>query len=75
VIVSGLFDRNGNLVSAIQKSLDMHLKDETLEKRLASGISLKTSFDVTPGSYVIRVVVRDQEGQLMAARNGVIEIP
>jgi VWFA-related protein len=75
VIVSGVFDRNGNLVSAVQKSLDMHLKDETLENRLASGISLKTSFDVTPGSYVIRVVVRDQEGQLMAARNGVIEIP
>jgi VWFA-related protein len=75
VVVAGLFDRNGNLVSAIQKSLDMHLKDETLEKRLGSGITVKTNFDVTPGSYVIRVVVRDQEGQLMAARNGVIEIP
>jgi hypothetical protein len=30
---------------------------------------------VTPGSYVIRVVVRDDEGQMMAARNGAIEIP
>ncbi len=75
VVVSGVFDRNGNLVSATEKNLDMRLKDETLEKRAASGITLKTSFDVTPGSYAIRVVIRDQEGQLMAARNGVVEIP
>jgi VWFA-related protein len=75
VVVSGLFDRNGNLINAIQKSIDMHLKDETLEKRIGAGITVRTNFDVTPGSYVIRVVVRDQEGQLMAARNGVIEIP
>jgi VWFA-related protein len=75
VMVAGLFDRNGNLVGSIQKTIDMHLKDETLEKRLGSGITVRTNFDVTPGSYVIRVVVREQEGQLMAARNGVIDIP
>jgi VWFA-related protein len=75
LVVSGVFDRNGNLISAIQKRVDMHLLDETLEKRVASGITLRTNFDVTPGSYVIRVVIRDERGQLMAARNGVIEIP
>ena len=36
---------------------------------------MKTSFDVAPGSYVVRLVVRDSEGQTMAARNGVVEIP
>jgi hypothetical protein len=36
---------------------------------------MKTSFDVAPGSYVIRLVVRDSEGQTMAARNRVVEIP
>jgi hypothetical protein len=27
-----------------------------------------------PGSYMIRLVVRDDEGQLMAAGNGAVEI-
>jgi VWFA-related protein len=75
MLVSGVFDRNGNLIHAVQKRIDMRLKDDTLAKRLGSGIALKTNFDVTPGSYVVRVVVRDQQGQLMAARNSVIEIP
>ena len=53
----------------------MRLLDATLEKVLNSGITVRTNFDVAPGSYVIRLVVRDSEGQTMAARNGVVEIP
>jgi len=74
-VVSGVFDRNGNLIKAVEKVLEMHLKDETLQNRAAGGVTLKTNFDVTPGSYAIRVVLRDVEGELMAARNGVVEIP
>jgi hypothetical protein len=36
---------------------------------------VRTSLDVKPGSYMIRRVVRDDEGQLMAAENGAVEIP
>jgi hypothetical protein len=74
-MVSGLFDRNGNYVTGIQKRIEMRLLDETLENRLGSGLTVRTSFDVKPGSYMIRVVVRDDEGQLMAAENGAVEIP
>jgi VWFA-related protein len=74
-ITSGLFDANGNYISAIQKTLDMRLRDQTLENVLASGINVRTNFEVAPGSYVVRLVVRDAEGQTMAARNGAIEIP
>jgi len=55
--------------------VEMRLKEETFDARLAAGVSMKTSFDVAPGSYIIRLVVRDFEGQMMAARNGVVEIP
>jgi VWFA-related protein len=75
VVASGIFDRNGNLVTGNQKTVEMHLKDQTLEGRLRSGITVKTSFDVKPGSYVIRLVVRDSEGELMAAANGAVDIP
>ena len=74
-ILSGVFDRNGNYVTGLQKNVEMHLQDATLERVLNSGITVKTNFDVAPGSYVIRLVVRDSEGQSMAARNGVVEIP
>ena len=72
--VSALFNRNGNLVQGMQKTLTMRLKDETLAHRLESGITLKTSFDVKPGSYLVRLVVRDAEGQSMSAENGTVEI-
>ncbi|MGO9519645.1 MAG: VWA domain-containing protein [Candidatus Korobacteraceae bacterium] len=73
-IVSALFDRNGNFVTGSQKVLQMRWKDESLNGKLASGVTLKSSFDVKPGSYLVRLVVRDEDGQL-AAQNGAIEIP
>jgi len=74
-VVSGLFDRNGNYVAANEKVIEMRLKDETLESKLAQGITIRTSFDVKPGSYLVRLVVRDAEGQTMSAQNGAVEIP
>jgi len=74
-VVSALFNGNGNLVQGIEKRITMHLKDETLEKKLNSGITLKTSFDVKPGSYLVRLVVRDSEAQLLSAENDAVRIP
>jgi hypothetical protein len=73
-ITSGVFDRNGNYITGMQKILELHLLDATLDKLLNSGVTVRTNLDVTPGSYVVRLVVRDSEGQTMAARNGVVEI-
>jgi VWFA-related protein len=73
-VVSGLFDRNGNYITGTEKIVTMRLLDETLERKLGSGITLKSSFDVKPGSYMVRLVVRDAEGML-SAQNGAIEIP
>jgi hypothetical protein len=75
IVLSGLFDRNGNYITGTQKTIELRLLDPTLEKLLNSGITVRTNFDVAPGSYVIRLVVRDSEGQTMAARNGVVDIP
>jgi VWFA-related protein len=72
--VSVLFNRNGHFIDGTKKIVTMHWKDETLAHNLDSGMNLKTSFDVKPGSYMVRLVVRDAEGQLMSAENGTIEI-
>jgi VWFA-related protein len=74
-VVSALFDSNGNYVAATGKVIELHVPDETLQKRLASGVTVKTTFDVAPGSYLVRLVVRDAEGQTVSAENGAIEIP
>lgn len=74
-IVAGLFDRNGNFISGEQKTLEMRLKDTTLKRLDQTGVTLKTNFDVKPGGYMVRLVVRDSKAAQLSARNGVLEIP
>lgn len=74
-VIAAVFDRNGNFLSAIQKTVDIKMKDETMTKLMTAGVmTLKTNFSVQPGSYLIRLVVRDSEGQLMSALNGAVAI-
>jgi hypothetical protein len=70
-----LFDRDGKYVTAKESSLDLHLKDATLEKFTQSGINAKTSFQVPPGTYRVREVVRDTESKGMSALNCIVEVP
>jgi len=70
-----IFDENGNFVTGGEKILEMKLLDATLQRLDRSGITVKSSFDVKPGTYLVRLVVRDKEGDLMAARNGAVVIP
>jgi VWFA-related protein len=70
-----IFDENGNYVIGGEKILEMKLQDSTLERLDRSGITVKSSFDVKPGTYLVRLVVRDKEGEQMAARNGAVVIP
>ncbi len=74
-VVTAVFDRNGKWVSGNEKTVNLNLKDATLSSRFASALSVRTSFNVSPGVYQIRVVVRDSEGQMMAAKNAAVEIP
>lgn len=74
-LATAIFDQNGNFVTGGEKILEMKLFDATLEKLSRSGITVKSSFDIKPGTYLVRLVVRDAEGQEMAARNGAVVIP
>jgi VWFA-related protein len=73
-VVTGVFDQDGHYVSGIQRVVDMRLRETTLAKLLNSGMAIKETFQVPPGRYVVRVVVRDADGQAMAARNGTVDI-
>ncbi len=74
-IATAIFDENGNFVTGGEKVLEMKLLDNTYERLSRSGLTVKSSFDVKPGTYMVRLVVRDGEGSQMAARNGAVTIP
>jgi VWFA-related protein len=74
-VVAALFDRNGNFIEGDEKTLEMRLKDPTLARLEQSGVTIKSSFDVRSGGYLVRLVVRDTKGASIASKNGVVEIP
>jgi VWFA-related protein len=74
-VVTGLFDNDGNFVTGLQKTIEMRLLDDTLQKRVGQGIAVRSSFAVHSGRYVVRMVVRDSEGQTMASQSSLVEIP
>ena len=74
-LVTVLFDRNGKFVKGMEKTLEMRLKDSSLQELARLGITMKTSFDVKPGAYVIRQVVRDAEGEQLSGLSRPVEIP
>ncbi len=74
-VVAAIFDRDGNFVTGTQRVLSMKLRDETYQRLSHSGVTVRTSFDLKPGDYVVRLVVRDSNAAALSAENGVVEIP
>ncbi len=72
---TAIFDENGNFITGGEKILEMKLLDPTLTRLNHSGLTVKSSFDIKPGTYLVRMVVRDGEGSQMAAKNGAVTIP
>ena len=74
-IATAIFDGNGNYVAGKENVLQMRVLDTTYERLSHTGLIMKSTFDVKPGKYMVRQVIRDSEGAQMAARNGAIVIP
>jgi VWFA-related protein len=74
-VVAGLFDQNGNYLNGYQKVVELKLRDATLERLTRTGMTVTTDFDVKPGAYVVRLVVRDAEADALSTQNGLVEIP
>ena len=74
-IATAIFDENGKFVTGGEKIVEMRLLDPTLARLSRSGFTVKSTFDVKPGTYLVRLVVRDAQGSQMAARNGAVVIP
>ena len=74
-VVTALFDRNGNYVAGREKRVEFKLLDSSLEKMVQDGLTMRTSFNVKPGTYLVRQVVRDTEGARISGSTRTVEIP
>jgi VWFA-related protein len=74
-VATAIFDENGNMVTGVEKIIEMQLRDVTLDRLSRLGLSVKSTFDVQPGTFLVRIVVRDSEGAQMAAMNRGVVIP
>ncbi len=72
---TGIFDEDGHMISGLQRVSELRLKDATLERAQKSGLNVKLNFDLQPGKFLVRTVVRDSEGAQMGATTRGVVIP
>ncbi|MGO8732621.1 MAG: VWA domain-containing protein [Terriglobia bacterium] len=70
-----LFDMDGKYVTARQKLVKFRLRDATLARFTQTGITMKTEFDLKPGTYMVRQIVRDSEAGQLSGLSRTVEIP
>jgi len=61
---------------AVHRLSKLRLRDETVRGLAREPpIVITTEFDVKPGAYLVRLVVRDDESRLITAENAAAQIP
>jgi len=74
-LVTALFDQSGDYVTAEEKTVEFHMQDSTLARLNRTGLTMKSTLAVKPGTYLVREVVRESEGDALSATNSQVEIP
>lgn len=73
-LVTAIFDRNGNQVDGHRKTVRLRLSEPSLANFRRDGLEIRDDFEVAPGSYFVREVVRDSEGGKLSALNVTVDI-
>jgi hypothetical protein len=73
--VTILFDRDGKYVMGKEKRVQFRLRDVTLARLTRTGIASKVEFDLKPGTYLVRQIVRDSEAGQLSGLSRSVEIP
>jgi VWFA-related protein len=73
--VTVVFDQDGHQITGQEKLVELRFRDLTLQRYEQTGITIRTAFDVKPGTYLVRAVVRDSESGEISGLNRTVEIP
>jgi VWFA-related protein len=69
-----LFDAVGNYLKGEQDIVNLDFPDDKLASAEASGDAVRADFEVPAGSYVVRLVLRDNDGH-MSATSMIVTVP
>jgi hypothetical protein len=69
-----LFDAGGNYLKGVQDVVNLDFADDKLAAAIASGDAVRADFDTPAGSYVVRLVLRDNDGH-MSATSSLVDVP
>jgi len=73
--VTVLFDHEGKYVVGRVKKVHFRLRDATLTRLAQTGISVKMEFDVKPGTYLVRQIVRESQAGRLSGLSRTVELP
>jgi hypothetical protein len=75
VLATAVFDSNGQFVEGQMREINMKLLDSSVQRLSTTGLTVKISFTVKPGTYLVRSVLSASEGEQLTARNARTIIP
>jgi VWFA-related protein len=75
VLATAVFDSNGQFVEGQMREINMKLLDSSVQRLSTTGLIVKISFTVKPGTYLVRSVLGASEGEQLTARNATTVIP
>jgi hypothetical protein len=73
-MITAIFDENGNVVTGGEKHLTMDLNEEQYHQLTQAGLTVNSSFDLKPGRYLVRQLIKDTASDETSSRNQSIEI-
>jgi VWFA-related protein len=75
VFIAGIYDGNGKWVAGKQKQVGLKLPDDQLQDMRAKGVGVKDTFELKPGTYLLREVVQESEDHHLGAVNREVKVP
>jgi VWFA-related protein len=69
-----LFDGDGKYIHGQQNKISLDYTTQQLAAALSSGLNLKSEFDAKPGQYLVRFVLRSEDGR-MSASSKEVQVP
>jgi VWFA-related protein len=75
VLATAIFDSDGQFVEGQMREINMKLLDSSVQRLSTTGMTVKISFTVKPGTYLVRSVLGASEGEQLTARNATTVIP
>ncbi|MBP1608762.1 MAG: hypothetical protein H6Q04_997, partial [Acidobacteria bacterium] len=69
------FDENDRYIDGLEKSIDFKLTQASYDDLLNRGLTSKVSFQLPPGRFKIKAVVRESAQSKMGSLTKAVEIP